>query len=348
MTALNVVSLIPLPAGARDQITAVDPDVHLHLAAGWFNDEVRDTWGEHVADSYLVPARDDIPPTDERNAVLAEADVVLGGFPLLVDLVVRAPRLRWVHQTPAGASNLHRCDLWASDIPVSTSRGLGNTLAIAEFVVGSFLHFARGLDHAALQRNQRRFERAAYRPVLLAGKQVCVVGAGGIGQDVGRLCSALGMRVVGTRRSPGTGELDGFDGVTGPEDLLRLLADSSCVALCWQWTPETTGLMGMEEFAALPDGAVVANVARGEIIDEAALAAHLDRLGGVALDVYIGEFSRNPPEELWGHPKCLITPHISAGADERSPRPIELFCRNLRALLDGRPLDNVIDWERGY
>ena len=119
MTALNVVSLIPLPAGAREQITAVDPNVHLHLAAGWFNDEVRETWGDHVADSYLVPARDDIPPKDERNAVLAEADVVLGGFPLLVDLVARAPRLRWVHQTPAGASNLHRCDLWDSDIPVS-------------------------------------------------------------------------------------------------------------------------------------------------------------------------------------------------------------------------------------
>jgi len=348
VSALHVVSLIPLPAVAREQIAAVDPSIELHVAAGWFNDDVRETWGDHVADSYLLPARDDIPPRDERNAVLANADVVLGGFPLLVDLVARAPRLRWVHQTPAGASNLHRCDLWGGDIPVSTSRGLGNTLAIAEYVVGSFLHFARGFHHAGAQREQRRFERAAYRPTLLGGKQVCVIGAGGIGQDVGRLCSALGMRVVGTRRTIGGEHPEGFDEVASPDQLHRLLADSSFVAICCQWTPETTGLMGTEEFAALPDGAIVANVARGEIIDEAALAASLDRLGGAALDVYVGEFSRNPPDELWAHPKCMITPHVSAGADERSARPIRLFCRNLRALIDGRPLDNVIDWERGY
>ena len=79
-----------------------------------------------------------------------------------------------------------------------------------------------------------------------------------------------------------------------------------------------------------------------------ALVAALPRLKGVALDVYIGEFDRSPPDRLWSHPKVVITPHVSAGADVRSRRPIELFCSNLRAFIAGGDLANAIDWTRGY
>ena len=120
------------------------------------------------------------------------------------------------------------------------------------------------------------------------------------------------------------------------------------MAVCCQWTPETDGLIGAAELAALPDDAVLVNVARGEIVDTAALIASLDRLRGVALDVYTGEFDRPPPDPLWHHPRVLVTPHTSGGAERRSARPIDLFCRNLAALLDDRPLENVIDWDRGY
>lgn len=345
---MNVVSLVALSPRAQSTITDVDPSVELQMAAGWFDEEIRNTWGDHVVGAYLRSPTGDIVPRAERDAVLASADVILGGFPVPVDIRARSPRLRWFHQTPAGASNLHRCDLWGSDVAVTTSRGLGNTLAIAEYVIASFLHFARGLDVAGPQRLRGEFDRSEYRPVLLAGKQVCVIGAGGIGQEVGRLCSALGMRVVGTRRSPEGGPPAGFDEIAGPDGLRGLLGESSFVAVCCQWTPDSTGLLGAEEFAAMPDGTVVVNIARGEIVDEEALAGALDRLRGVALDVYVGEFDRPPPQTLWGHPAVLITPHISAAADERSARPIELFCSNLRALIDGRPLDNVIDWARGY
>jgi len=344
---LKVVSLVPLGNAAQGEIENVDPAIELHIAAGWFDDELRDTWGDQTADSYLGTRRD-IPPRAERDELLAAADVILGGFPVPVDLVARAPRLRWFHQTPAGASNLHRCDLWGSDVVVTTSRGLGNTLAIAEYVVASFLHFARGLHQAPIDREDATFDRMSYRPTLLAGKTVCVVGTGGIGQDVGRLCAALGMRVVGTRRSR-TGELPaGFDQVGGPDELHTLLSESQFVAVCCQWTPDTEGLIGVEALAAMPENAVLVNVARGEIIDEDALAASLHRLRGVALDVYVGEFKGPPPDVLWGHPKVLITPHVSAGADFRSRRPIELFCNNLRALIAGDDLVNTIDWAKGY
>ena len=215
---LKVVSLVPLGSAARGEIENTDPSIELHMAAGWFDGELRATWGDQTADSYLGTAHN-IPPRAERDEMLAVADVILGGFPVPVDLVARAPRLRWFHQTPAGASNLHRCDLWGSDVIVTTSRGLGNTLAIAEYVVASFLHFARGLHQASIDREGAAFDRVSYRPTLLAGKTVCVVGTGGIGQDVGRLCAALGMRVVGTRRSRPDQPPPGFDHVGGPDKI---------------------------------------------------------------------------------------------------------------------------------
>ncbi|HUH86263.1 MAG TPA: NAD(P)-dependent oxidoreductase, partial [Stellaceae bacterium] len=103
-------------------------------------------------------------------------------------------------------------------------------------------------------------------------------------------------------------------------------------------------------FAAMKAGSILVNLARGEIVDEGALADALARnhLRGAALDVFVGEFERPPPSRLWSDPKVLITPHISAASDEDRHGAIDLFCANLRAYLDGQPLENVIDWQRGY
>ena len=97
-------------------------------------------------------------------------------------------------------------------------------------------------------------------------------------------------------------------------------------------------------------GGVLVNVARGEIVDEDALAEALERgrLRGVALDVYVGEFEHPPPERLWQTRRVLITPHVSGASDHDRHGAIDLFCDNLRAYIDGRPLQNVIDWQRGY
>jgi phosphoglycerate dehydrogenase-like enzyme len=189
--------------------------------------------------------------------------------------------------------------------------------------------------------------------LLIQGKTACVVGAGGIGVDVGRLCAALGMRVVGTRRTPrqpGEPLPSGFSELGGPTDLDRFLPDSDFVAICCQWTPETTRLFNKDRFALMKKGSVLVNVARGEIVDEDALAEALDqgRLRGVVLDVYVGEFEHLPPARLWSDPRVLITPHISGASDDERHRGVDLFCDNLRAYLAGRPLHNVIDWDRGY
>ena len=135
----------------------------------------------------------------------------------------------------------------------------------------------------------------------------------------------------------------------GPGDLDRFLPESDFVVVCCQWTPETTRLFNKDRFAAMKPGSVLVNVARGEIVDEEALADALqrDHLRGAALDVYVGEFERPPMARLWSDPRVLITPHISGGSDQDRHGAIDVFCDNLRAYLDGRPLRNVIDWATG-
>jgi glyoxylate/hydroxypyruvate reductase len=92
------------------------------------------------------------------------------------------------------------------------------------------------------------------------------------------------------------------------------------------------------------------NIARGEIIEEAALLQVLSegKLRGVALDVYDGEFERQPDARLWADDRVVITPHVSAGTDVSEHGGVKLFCENLARYLQGLPLENVIDWERGY
>ena len=352
MQQLNILSIQRISTADRARIEAVDPAIRLVDAGGWFDGEYRETWPAYAVSRYLGPNSTGAGTRDERDRLLAEAEVVLGGWPFPLDLRARAPRLKWFHQRPAGASNLRLGDLWGSEVTVTTSRGAGNTLAMAEYAVAGILHFAKGLSRAVIDRGRQAFDHRAYRPLLLAGKTVCVVGAGGIGLEVGRLCGALGMRVVGTRRQPPADAPlpPGFSRLEAAQALDTLLPESDFVVICCQWTEETHHLFDKNRFAVMKPGTVLVNVARGEIVDEAALAEALDqgRLRGVVLDVYEGEFEHDPPARLWRDERVLITPHVSGASDDERHGAIALFCENLRTYLDGRPLRNVIDWQRGY
>jgi phosphoglycerate dehydrogenase-like enzyme len=349
---INVLTIVPISPTDLARIEAVDPTVRVTNAGGWFDDEIRETWPPYASQRYLAPTARGTGTREERDRLLAGADIILGGWPFPLDLHARAARLKWFHQRPAGASNLRLGDLWGSDVLVTTSRGLGNALAMAEYAVAGILHFAKQLDRAVIDRVAGAFAPREYRPLLLEGKTVCVVGVGGIGREVGRLAAGLGMRAIGTRRQPDVAAPlpPGFDRIGGAGDLDPFLAESDFVAICCQWTPETTGLINARRLAAMKPGVILVNVARGEIIDEPALVAALERghLRGVVLDVYNGEFEHPPLPQLWHDPRVLITPHISGASDQDRHGAIDLFCTNLRAFIDGSPLENVIDWQRGY
>ena len=352
MPEINILSIQRIAPAERARIEAVDPSIRLTDAGGWFDGEYRETWPPYTATRYLRPGSIGQGSRAERDALLAAAEIVLGGWPYPLDLRARARRLRWFHQRPAGASNLLRGDLWGSDVIATTSRGVGSTLAMAEYAVAGVLYFAKCLNRVALDRQTKAFDHRPYRSLLLDGKTACVVGAGGIGQDVGRLCAGLGIRVVGTRRTPRPDAPlpAGFSEIGGPADLDRFLPHSDFVVICCQWTPETDRLFNTERFAVMKPGSVLVNVARGEIVDEDAMFEALQRnhLRGAVLDVYVGEFEHPPPARLWSDPRVLITPHVSGASDENRHGAIDIFCDNLRAYLEGRPLRNVIDWQRGY
>ncbi len=298
----------------------------------------------------VIDGNDGLHPEE----LVAQADVLLLGYPVPRGVVSRTPRLRWAHHTQAGVSNLHGSDLWDSPVILTSSRGHVAATAIAEYVIAASFHFASGLHEATRQKRTGEFTRHGYDLRTLSGSTIGVIGLGGIGREVARLARSVGMRVVATRRStqPADAATDGVDLLLARDQLTELAAASDVVAVCAQLTAETRGMVDARVFAAMKPSAIVVNVARGEVVDEDALVRALreDRIRGAVLDVYEGELDRRPPRrELLELPQVLLTPHISGVGDSSGvERAKLLFADNLRRFLDGRPLINLVDRERGY
>jgi D-2-hydroxyacid dehydrogenase (NADP+) len=354
MQTIKVLLLGAVGETPVEQIAAVDPRVEVIDARGQFEVEYASTWPAETVQRYVPQALISGSTTTraERDVWLATAEVICIRFPFPLDLSARAPRLRWLHQTAAGASNLRLGDLWGRPITVTTSRGYNNVLPIAEYILATMLLFAKSLPQGFRDQARGKFDRRQYHPLLLQGKTLGVIGLGGIGREAARLTKALGMRVIATRRSvtQAQSQTDGVDELLPPSGLPVLLAESDFVAVCAQWTPETDRLIGEAALRQMRPSAFLINVARGEVIEQMALLRALREgwIAGAALDVYEGEFSGPPPAELWALPNVLITPHTSAGTDAQHAKGIEVFCENLRRYLCSEPLLNVIDWQRGY
>ncbi len=152
-----------------ERVKAISSAIQYTNAAGWYDGEIRDTWPEFNSNRYLLPDANGEGTREERDALLAETEVVLGGWPFPLDLRARAPKLKWFHQRPAGASNLMLGDLWNSDVTVTTSRGYGNTLPIAEYAITGILHFAKGLERTFIDQAHAQFDHTAYKPLLIEG-----------------------------------------------------------------------------------------------------------------------------------------------------------------------------------
>jgi len=294
------------------------------------------------------------PGPDGLAAILAQAEVLLVGYPVPDGLAAQSPRLVWAHHTQAGVSNLAGTDLWDSDITLTSSRGAVAATAIAEYALAAAAYFARGLHEAGRQKAAGQFTRRSYQMRTLRGATMGVIGLGGIGQEVARLSRAAGMRVIGTRRSvtEPLPDADGADLVLPADRICEMAADSDFLVVCSQLTAETEGFINAEVFAAMKPDAVLINVARGEEVDEDALveAVTAGRIRGAVLDVYDGELAGRPPRpELTQLPQILLTPHISGNGDAFMAEPLrQLFADNLRRYLNGQPLRNVVDRARGY
>jgi phosphoglycerate dehydrogenase-like enzyme len=234
-----------------------------------------------------------------------------------------------------------------SHILLTNASGVHAT-PIGEYVLCMMLMFAKGA-HTFVRAQQRR-EWVRYLPHELYGKTVGVVGLGHIGSEVARLAKAFGCYVIATRRSTSERSSGGsVDELLPHSELHELLSRSDFVVLCVPLTPETRGLIGDAELRTMKPGAVLINIARGAVVDEAALIQALKdgTIAGAGLDV----FEQEPlPEdsELWSLENAIISPHISGGTEIYNQRAVAIFCENLRRYLAGEPLMNLADVARGY
>lgn len=293
-------------------------------------------------------------PDDEVRwrALLAEAEVLFDfDHTHRQDLPELAPRLRWVQATSAGIGQFVRSAGYDARMPhtVFTTASGVHAQPLAEFCLLAMLMFSRNLWQMQRLQAERRWERFAATD--LAGRTLGVVGVGRIGAAVARLGKALGMTVLGVKRTPAgvaPAEL-GCDELYGPDGLGAVLPRSQFLVLVTPHTGETERLLGAAELALLPAGAVLVNIGRGALVDEGALVAALraGRLGGAALDVFAAE-PLPPDSPLWGLPNVLISPHSASTSDRENARITELFCDNLRRYLAGEPLRNVLDTQRLY
>src|SRR5579859_4109493 len=202
---MKVVLIAPVSEAERARISAVDTRLDVQDAWELFGPELVADWPVHTAEWYLPKRFQSLQDSDDsrahRDKLLASAEVVCITFPPPHRIAGRAPNLRFVHQLPAGVSNLSRGDLWRIGVPVTSGRGAGSTVPIAEWAIAATLALLKDLPRAAKQRIDGELDRHAFRGRQVAGKTLGVVGLGGIGREVARLGRALGMRAVGTRRS---------------------------------------------------------------------------------------------------------------------------------------------------
>ncbi len=294
-----------------------------------------------------------LPSLEERNALLAQADVLLISAPVLKNIASRSPRLQWVHHTQAGVSNLWRSDLWDSQITLTSSRGFVAPTSIAQYVITAALFFARGLYDAYLDKRTGGLDRSHYQTTRLESTTMGIVGLGGIGKEIARLARAFSMRVVATRRSVGSPQqnVDGADLLLPDNHLEEVAAQSDFLAICAALTHETEGLINRRVFRAMKPSAVLINVSRGELVDEDDLvdALRSGQIRGAVMDVYQGELEgRQPRHELMELPQVFVTSHVSATGSNFVEAVRELFRDNLRKFLHDEPLMNLVDRERGY
>jgi len=254
-----------------------------------------------------------------------------------------AEKLRWLHCFNAGTDHPIFARIAERGAVVTNSPG-ANAVPIAHSAVAGLLALARDFPRYAAAQRERRWldpERLP-APRDLAGQTLVVVGLGGIGTEIARLGRALGLRVVGVRRSPPPPDAP-VDVHATPARLALHLPRADWLALACPLTDATRGLVDAGVLAALPRGARVLNVARGEIVDEAALVRALEdgRLAGAYLDVFATE--PLPAESpLWHLPNVIVTPHAAARSDGSEARQAGIFLANLARWARGEPLAHVV------
>jgi phosphoglycerate dehydrogenase-like enzyme len=281
---------------------------------------------------------------------VAEAEIVFAGLGtagLLRQLWPRAERLVWVHSLSAGVEGLLFPELVESPVILTNARGVFRR-SLAEFTIAAALFFAKDLRR--MVASQRACVWDPFDIEELHGRTMGIVGYGEIGRGVAERAHAFGMNLLALRRRP---ELCAADPLIAeafaPERRLEMISRCDYLVLASALTPATRGMIGAREIAAMKPNAVLINVGRGPVVEEAALVQALSarRIRGAALDVF--EVEPLPA----GHPfysldNLLLSPHCADHTAGWLEMAVQFFVDNCRRYLAGEPLWNVVDKRQGY
>ena len=294
------------------------------------------------------------------EADLRDAEAVVT-WSLNGEQVKAAPRLRWIHSTAAAIHQLLIPEIVNSRITLTNARSVHGPV-VAEHVLALMLALAKRLPTAFRMQAQHEWGQEAMtyeQPPLreLRDATLGLVGVGSIGGEVARIASAMGMRVIAVRANPMKGvdwipandPIRAQHRVYGSKDMNRMLKESDFVVISAPVTSSTTKIIDAPALAAMKQDAYLINVARGALVDEAALVDALRerRIGGAALDVF--EHEPLPADSpLWGMDNVIITPHQGGISHKLWERQYKLFRENLRRFEKGAPLIGVVDKKAGY
>jgi phosphoglycerate dehydrogenase-like enzyme len=309
----------------------------------WLRQKLQEAYPDFIVDQ--LQSYDRVPEE------IVDTDVFIG-WSLRPEQFKIAKKLKWIHSPAAAVHQLMYPELVRSNVILTNSTGVHGPV-VAEHAIAVVLALAKRLPQAMHYQAQKIWAQELLwnehpRPREIAGATVLVVGMGGIGREFAVRAKALGMKVVAVRENPAKGA-GPADAVYGAEKIDELLPQADFVLLCTPVTPTTTSIINKERLGRMKFGAYLINVARGPLIDDAALieALRQQRIAGAALDVFAEE--PLPPESpFWSLENVLITPHTAAVTEKLWERHYDLIVENLNRFLAGKPLLNEVDKSRGY
>ena len=288
------------------------------------------------------------PEAFERAAPRADVILIWEADTKVFEQVWRmAPRVRWVHSLSAGLDGMLFPELVESPVPLTNARGVFSD-ALGEFAIGAVLFFAK--DFRRLLRSQMAGIWEPFDVVAIRGQSLGIVGYGDVGRAVASRGHALGMKVLAMRRRLELSSEDPYvTQMFSPDQKHQMLAQSDYVVVTTPLTPESRGMVGEREFKVMKPTAVLINIGRGPVVDQAALTRALEqkRIRGAALDVF--DVEPLPP----GHPfyrldNVLLSPHSADRTADSKERSIRVFLDNFERFRRGEPLLHVVNKKLGY
>lgn len=269
---------------------------------------------------------------------LGEADVLVISGLWRNELVEKAPRLSYIQSIGAGTDQFGREVLSAKGIRLASASGV-NMKAVSDHGMALILALARRLPEARDNQSRHHWRGMisdiSQREDELGGKTIVIVGLGKIGGRLAALAKAFDMHVIGVRRDPSAGK-GAADNVHSLADLDSLLPQADVVALTCPLSKETENLIDADAFGRMKRSALLINIARGRVVDEAALidAMRGARIAGAAIDVTVEE--PLPAESpLWDLPNTFITPHTAGETRRYEDNVLDILEDNLRRLWSG-------------